>query len=309
MEGAPYRVVTVPLEGSLRTFRFALALRSVDYSGFDVLHAHGDDTWLWRRRVPVHVRTMHGSGFSEARRIAGAREKVRMVALGLGELVSTVAADRTYANSPGTRRLMPWVRDVLPPGVDLTRFARPAGAAREDRPTILFVGTLGRRKRGQLLVDAFTEAIRPRLPDAQLWMVTEDKVSAPGVESLGRLSDEELVERYHRAWVFSLPSSFEGFGIPYAEALAAGLPVVATPNQGARYVLDDGRAGVLTEEGSLGSELLRLLLDDGERDRLTQVGLERAKLFDLATVTDRYEDAYYSLAGWRRDQAGPGRAT
>lgn len=305
MPDAPYTTVTLPLEGSMRTFRFATELRKVDFSGFDVLHAHGGDYWLWRRRAPAHVRTMHGSGFAEAVAIAGWKEKVRMVALGLGELLSTVVADRTYANSPATRRLMPWIREVLPPGVDLSRFRRPPGAPREAAPTVLFVGTYHRRKRGRLLVEAFTETVRPALPGARLWMVCEDCPPTAGVEVLGRVSDEELVDRYHRAWVFCLPSAYEGFGIPYAEALAAGLPVVATPNPGSRWVLDEGRAGRLVADEDLGPVLVELLGDEAARARLSAAAEARAPMFDLATVTDRYEAAYRSLLARGRTPRRP----
>ena len=54
---ATYGHHRVVLSGSMRTFRFATQLRRVDLSGYDVLHAHGDDYWMWRRRVPRHVRT------------------------------------------------------------------------------------------------------------------------------------------------------------------------------------------------------------------------------------------------------------
>ena len=89
-------------------------------------------------------------------------------------------------------------------------------------------------------------------------MVTQDAPAdvGPGVEVLGRLDDEALAEAYRRAWVFCLPSDYEGFGIPYAEALASGTPVVATPNVGARYVLDDGRAGVIVDLPELGRALV-----------------------------------------------------
>ena len=46
---------------------------------------------------------------------------------------------------------------------------------------------------------------------------------------LGQVSDAELVDLYRSSWLFCLPSSYEGFGIPYAEAMANGCPVVATP--------------------------------------------------------------------------------
>ncbi|MEI5579328.1 glycosyltransferase, partial [Streptomyces brasiliscabiei] len=85
---------------------------------------------------------------------------------------------------------------------------------------------------------AFQREVLPHIPDARLEMVCRDAPPdpGPGVEVLGALNDEELVAAYQRAWVFCLPSDYEGFGIPYAEAMACGVPVVATENPGARYV-------------------------------------------------------------------------
>jgi glycosyltransferase involved in cell wall biosynthesis len=293
--GAPYRTEQLPLEGSLRTFRFALALRKVDFSGFDVLHAHGDDQWLVGRRFPPHVRTMQGSCLSEATRITGAKERLRMVALGLGELLSTAVADKTVVISPATRRMMPWVHEVVPDGVDLARFARPADLPRAPVPTVLFVGTYRQRKRGALLVEQFCDVVRPALPEAELWMVCEDAPARPGVVPLGRLSDAELVDRYHRAWAFCLPSSYEGLGLPYVEALAASLPVVATPNSGARFVLDEGRAGVLCADEELGRSLVGLLGDPERRRALAVVGRDRAAAFALSATVERYEALFDEL--------------
>ncbi len=293
VDGAPYDTRTVPLHGSLRTFRFALEVRKIDFTGFDVLHAHGDDYWLWRRRVPAHVRTMHGSCFSEALRIKGAWERLRMMALGAGETLATVVADETFCVSPGTRRWMPWARGVIPAGVDLERF-RP-GTRREPVPTILFVGTYEQRKRGRLLMEAFQSEIRPAVPDAQLWMVCTDAPEAPGVTVFGRLTAGELVDRYQRAWVFCLPSSYEGLGIPYIEALACGTPVVATPNPGSRFVLGDGQFGVIAPEREIGAALIRLLCDDAARREWAERGLRRRDAFGLASTADQYEAEYERL--------------
>lgn len=301
--GALYGHRPVPLAGSLRTFKFALALRRQDFTGFDVIHAHGDDYWLWRRRAPVHVRTMHGSCFEEALRISGAKERLRMVLLGLTETLASLVADRTVLVSPQTRRWMPWVRGVIPNGVDLTRFA--GLIARADHPTVLFVGTWGSRKRGSMLAEAFVRDILPRVPDAELRMVTQDAPARlpDGVHALGRLTDAELAEEYGRAWVFCLPSTYEGFGIPYAEAMAAGVPVVATPNVGARFVTDEGRTGVLVEPEGLGPAIADLLLDETHRAALADAGLRRARAFGLARVVDAYERVYRAGMA-RRDPRG-----
>ena len=114
----------------MRTFRFATHLRRVDFSGYDVLHAHGDDYWMWRHRVPSHVRTLHGSCFEEALTIRGAKEKLRMVALGLTEVLASVVADTTVVVSPKTRRWTPWVHEVVPNGVDTAYAASDPGSHR-----------------------------------------------------------------------------------------------------------------------------------------------------------------------------------
>ncbi len=292
VEGATYGHVHVQLTGSLRTFRFATHLRKVDFSRYDVLHAHGDDYWMWRRRVPVHVRTLHGSCFDEARTVNGVKEKVRMVALGFSEVLASLVADRTVVVSPGTRRWTPWVRGVIPNGVDTQRF-RPEGA-RSAHPTILFVGTWTGRKRGQALAHAFQRHVLPAYPDAELRMVTRDVPADAGtnITGLGNVDDSALAEEYRRAWVFCLPSSYEGFGVPYAEAMASATAVVATPNVGARYVTNDGRDGALTDLSDLGPTLRRLLSDSAERQRLADRGFRRSADFSITSVVDRYEELY-----------------
>ena len=292
-EGALYGHHHIKLTGPLRTFRFATKLRRVDWSGYDVLHAHGDDYWLWRRRVARHVRTIHGSCFEEARRIRGFKERLRMVLLGFTEVLASLVADETVAVSPATRIWTPWVRGVIPNGVDTGRFAADQ-APKAERPTILFVGTWGGRKRGALLAEQFLDVVRPQIPDAVLRMVTQDAPADPGegIEVLGRLSDEDLRRAYAEAWVFCLPSSYEGFGIPYVEAMASGVPVVASPNIGARYVTAEGTLGVLAEDSELGAALVRLLTSEPERRRLAELGRKRAAEFSLKRVVDEYERVY-----------------
>ena len=296
-DGARYTTRTIPLSGANRTFKFAWRLRAVDWSSFDILHAHGDDYWLVGRGIPPHVRTMHGSCLSEARWVRGARNRLRMLLLGLSEILATLVADKTVAVSNNTRRWLPWIRLVVPNGVDLSAL-RPL--TRSAQPSVLFVGTYLRRKRGKLLVEAFARTVRPVLPEAELWMVCDDAPAADGVKVLGRVSDAELARLYGSAWIFCLPSSYEGFGIPYAEAMAAGCPVVATRNPGAVEVTENGRFGVLAEPAALGEAIVRLLSDADERSRLSRAGLERARRYALGTVCDAYEALYARLIEARR---------
>jgi phosphatidyl-myo-inositol alpha-mannosyltransferase len=95
--------------------------------------------------------------------------------------------------------------------------------------------------------------------------------------------------------VFCLPSSYEGFGIPYAEALMSGLPVVATPNPGARYVLDGCSAASLVPDGELGAALIQRLLDP-DPSATAVAAVAHAMPFRLREVLDDYEALYRSAA-------------
>ena len=290
---AMYAHCRIDVGRRLRTFYFAWQFRHRDFSGFDVLHAHGDDYWLWRRRVPCHVKTMHGSCLEEARNVPGFKEKLRMIALAAGEMLGSVVADECVAVSRNTTRSYRWIDRVIPNGVDLTRFH--PGGPREARPTILFVGTYRNRKRGKMLMEIFHRQIRPVVPEAQLWMVCDDAPAAEGVRVFGQVPLDELADLYRRAWVFCLPSSYEGFGVPYIEAMASGTPVVATPNVGAREVLGGGAYGVLADPSGLGLALVRLLNDPSARDHWTHIGLDRSLDFAWDVVLAKYEQVYADI--------------
>jgi glycosyltransferase involved in cell wall biosynthesis len=289
-----YQVQVVPSGRRLRTFGFAWGVRQFDLSGFDVLNGHGDDWFLWGRRRPRHIHTFHGSCMAEALHAKTFTGKVRMAALAACEYNVCMMADELVAVSANTRRYVPWVKHVIPCGVNVDRF-HPGNKKAPD-PTILFVGTLHGRKRGQMLIDQFTKVIRPRVPNARLWCVCEEPVHAEGVESLGRVELDRLVELYQQAWVFCLPSTYEGFGVPYVEAMACGLPVVASPNVGAIEVTQEGRAGIVARDEELGQTLVRLLEDSAMRLDYTERGLERSAHFSWSNVCAMYEAIYAGSA-------------
>ena len=288
-----YRTVVAPTRQRGRTFRFAWDLRRYDFSRFDVLNAHGDDWFLWGRRLPRHVHTYHGSCFAEMLHASSWTGKARMAALAACEYNSLLLANDTVAVSENTRRYFPNIQHLIPCGVDTGRFS--PGTEKSAEPSILFVGTMHGRKRGRLLLDLFRRQIRSALPQAQLWCVCDrpsDESGNDDVHWMGRVDQKTLIDLYRRAWVFCLPSTYEGFGVPYIEAMATGLPVVASPNVGAREVTRDGQDGMIATDDELGSRLLSLLQNANERELWRQRGLERAQDFSWDTVCQRYEEVY-----------------
>jgi len=286
-----YKVVVVPSGRRLRTFGFAWNLRQYDFTQFDVLNAHGDDWFLWGKKRPRHVHTYHGSLLAETLHAKGFTTKLRMGLMAVCEFGSVFLADELVAVSSNTRRYIPGIKHVIPNGVDLAAFSP---GPKSSAPSLLFVGTMHGRKRGAMLFDIFNREIRSRVSDAEFWAVCEEEVKGEGVCWFGRVPNQKLAELYSRAWLFCLPSSYEGFGVPYIEAMASGAPVIATANPGAIEVTSDGKFGMLCSDEELGRKIAGLLSDAGARERMAAAGLQRARDFSWNRICSEYEALYAS---------------
>lgn len=97
------------------------------------------------------------------------------------------------------------------------------------------------------------------------------------VEFCGRLDDEALWATYRESHAFILPSSKEGFGIVFLEAMRFGLPVIAAAEKGALDVVEHGKTGLLVDYGDVGSiaaAITRLIQDSSLRQRLVDNSFE-----------------------------------
>jgi starch synthase len=147
---------------------------------------------------------------------------------------------------------------INPYGVEWDEFAPAPNAlgtqsnARKLR--FLFVGSVISRKGVPLLLDAW-RALAPK--DAELWIAgrADNQVRAliprlPGLRLLGSVPRYELAALYASCDVLVLPSLFEGFGLVLLEALAAGLPVIATSHTGAVDYVTSPVLGTVVPAGS-----------------------------------------------------------
>lgn len=275
----------------LRWFLLPTLLNRHSFQDYDVLHLHGDDWFFWRRSLPT-VRTLHGSALEEARTASSWKRWLAQHLLYPLEHLSVKLATLPLAVGPHTAELYR-IPDLVNNGVDLDLF-QPGPTAEE--PILLFVGTWEGRKRGHVLFHTFVNDILPRVPEARLVMVSDTVSDAcrqhPSVVVADHPSDAELARLYQKAWVFAYPSVYEGFGLPYVEAMATGTAVCCTPNDGARYVLADGEYGLFAEDDEFGAACARLLTDDALRSSLVEQGLERAQDFSWSAIADRHVEHY-----------------
>jgi phosphatidyl-myo-inositol alpha-mannosyltransferase len=283
-----------------RRFLVPLALNRVRTDGLDVLHLHGDDWLYFRRRLPT-VRTFHGSALYELLHATNVLRRASQLFYFGCEHISARLATASYTVSPGDMALY-GAAGTLDHGIDVPPH-KPA--PREGPPSILFVGTWEGRKRGRFLAELFAREVRPHVPTAELWMASDRCEEGDGIRWLASPSEDELKSLYERAWAFCLPSTYEGFGIPYLEAMAFGAAVVASPNPGAVYLLSDAEAGLIAQDEALGATLVSVLTDERRRLSLATAGFERAQAFAWERVIERYEDAYRSaITSWSAGRSG-----
>ena len=182
---------------------------------------------------------------------------------------------------------------LLPLGADLDqfRFARrsPDGPFR-----VLFVGGVGQRKGVKYLLQAF-HRIRGR--GAELTIagpLPEDmRPLAPYqdmVRLAGRLDPADIVREMHRAHVLVLPSVFEGFGLVIPEAMATGMPVIASTHSAGPDIIRDGRDGFVLDPDDVEGLADRLEQLRSDRPRAVEMGVqsaERAREFSWYAHTER----------------------
>jgi glycosyltransferase involved in cell wall biosynthesis len=172
------------------------------------------------------------------------------------------------------------------------------------RPTVICVANFRPEKGHDFLIASFLRVTK-ELPDAQLLLVGSGPlesvlrkvVSASDLDGsvhfLGAV--ENIWPLLSQADVFTLASRFEPLGIVVVEAMAAGLPVVATTAGGIPELVNEGVTGFLVtrdDEASLANRLVALLRSDELRESMGRASKLAAEPLRTSTMLSRYFDLY-----------------
>ena len=274
-----------------------------------IIHAHTGSVSSWasiqasrRYKIPCVV-TYHGSEVHTA--LADRRKGWQLCRDSFG------AAD---LNLPVSKALETILRSSIQPtgrcetlllGVDQRRFFPSSELVLE--PQVLYVGRIERMKGVYDLLEAWVKVLS-HCPNARLTMIGEDRTDGvfcrqaeslginESITMMGPQPGHRVANMMRRSRIFCLPSHKEGTPVCVMEALACGLPIVATGVGGIPDIVEHGKTGIILEKGSIQSltnALVSLLSDSSRCISMGKEAQEFARShLDIVKIADRLVSLY-----------------
>ena len=203
--------------------------------------------------------------------------------------------------------------EVIPNGIVVERFK---GLSKEDgrlkfgfekeEKIIIFVGTLKKVKGIKYLIEAMNIVVENN-PEAKLILIGDGEEKeelkkivqelnlGEKVTFLGRKFNEEIPGYMVASDVFVLPSLSEGFPVTILEAMAAGLPIIATKVGGVPEIIKENDNGFLVEPQNslqIAEKILLLFQNENLRQKISQNNQEKAKNYSWSEVVKNLEKVY-----------------
>jgi len=290
---------------------------------FDIIHFNADPSWkngssmLLRFAKLRQARTvLNIHGIPQLERKAEQWDESIPFIDWLSTLSYSNLADRIVVNSEFMRNnVVSWYRlnrdkvVVIPNGVNLKMFTESNDrVVLEGDPSLLYVGHLSRLKGVDILFRAVSK-LSSDLPNMKLHLVGNGNIP-----SFAALSKKEGIEKYviFHNWVNPskipsyyksadiciFPSRHEGFGIVILEAMASGIPVIASDIPSFREIVSneiDGRLFKSEDVDSLSKEIIALYQDPYLRKELTHNALEKVTKYSWEKIAEKYISLYKNL--------------
>ncbi len=246
------------------------------------------------------------------------RQFVADLSTGYANLCNQVVAPSQSVASILRERGVEVPISIIPTGIDTAGYEQGDGAAwrsflgiKPEARVIGFVSRLAPEKNLGFLAPAVAEAIKNSSSEIH-FLVVGDGPSAEEIEQIfqeagiadrlhltGKLQGRNLVDAYHAMDIFTFASKSETQGLVLAEAMAAGLPVVALDAPGVREVVADKQNGLLLKEekqSEFAGSINQLLDYSAEKmEEMRQAARRTAKGFSAETCTEKLIALYNSL--------------
>lgn len=289
---------------------------------FDVLHVHEplapslSALAVWAATGPI-VATFHSS-MERSRMLAAGNALAQTVMEKLrGRIAVSEFALRTITTHVGGSAVL------IPNGVDCSAFDGQTPLPGHPKPhSIVFLGRINEPRKGLPLLFAALPQVVAEIPDASVLVAGPgDSEAALGdldpalhdrIEFIGYVETADKPRVLRSGTVYVAPNTGgESFGIILTEAMASGVPIVASDLPAFKTVLDNGNAGALFANGNaddLARTLVTMLRDDAKRATLVAGGREHVLTYDWSRVAREIMDVYESVitadVGVREDLRG-----
>ncbi|MCS7276055.1 MAG: glycosyltransferase family 4 protein [Dehalococcoidia bacterium] len=319
--------VGLPASGSVAHISLSFTLagrvrRLLQRERFDLVHLHEPFMPLlpfqFLRFYPGPVvATFHAAREGGSRLYAYARYLIRPY---WGRIDGRIAVSRTALRL--ISKYFAGRYRIIPNGVDVGRFSpevEPLPQFDDGKLNVLFLGRLERRKGLPYLLQAFA-LLKREMPQVRLIVVGRDggmlapcqrfveRTGLSDVVFVGYVPEADLPRYYRSAHVFCAPNTgAESQGLILLEAMASGVPVVASAIEGFREVISDGQEGLLVSPGdgeALAQALLRLLSDPALREAMGQRGLATVRRYAWERVATEVLDYYRQVIAQHYSPAG-----
>jgi glycosyltransferase involved in cell wall biosynthesis len=194
---------------------------------------------------------------------------------------------------------------IVPSGVDTTRFKRKTSSDISFPVKILFVGRLNKQKNVPRLLEAFKlfqqthKAVLRVIGEGIERKTIEDFIRDNHISDVimeGSMVGEKLTDAYASSDIFVLPSDYESFGIVNLEAMASGLPIIASDIPGVRNLLADSSMLVKPTPEDFAAAMIKLTENPQLRQELISKGLEKVKDYDWDKITEKVIDIYREIS-------------
>jgi len=199
---------------------------------------------------------------------------------------------------------------VIPNAIDFQRFNKQADFDEKLNEKQIIIGNVGRLEKQKGLPYLLTamKLILLKYPNVKLEIIGDGSFFNELKKQSNKLNISNsviffgkfvnVIPFYKRMDIFVLPSIYEGFGIVLLEAMAAGVPIVATNVDGIKEVVINGESGILVppkNPEAIAEAVMQIINNPQLKKKFIEAGLKRAQLFDIKEHIMKLDNLYTNL--------------
>lgn len=288
-------VIIHSLKHTNQTFKYYLTFghkkvkRIVNEIQPDVINAHMNSVlvYILRNSNFRTVLTLHNSEFFHYNKTFLKKLKHNLFYKQAAKKVDVVTTTSTHMQKYFEEHYQRKI-DIFPNGVDINIF-KPIESIQRDKKMILHIGRLIKNKRVEIIFE-----LAKKLPDYKFIIIgsgeLKDHISLPNLEFKGKVSKDELVRYYNKAYYSIFPSVIENFPLVGIEAMACGSIVIASKKGFSEYIRNSEDGYTIDHPNTEG--IINIIMNSDDKSFISQNAIVKAKSYSWTKICDHYLNIY-----------------